>query len=131
MSRMLSCSESDLENDSNYILIRGMLLEYAKQGENKDWTTYRATLTKKPAYDHILASWVLILQECLRNGFMAPYVANNRIIWRQVRTSGAHHSLDLCTLCERQCDVREAIETGRDKWNRQNHRNHTEKKKCW
>lgn len=128
MCRILKVPAPDLESSAAYVLIRGMLLEFQKIGDDRNWDEYR----KKLKNQDMLAGWTEIMGECVRNGFMAPYVNGNKIVWRQIRTNGKYHSLDLCTCCERDCIVREDIETGKDKWKRQNlSGNHKEREKCW
>ncbi len=127
MCRILQCNEWELEENADYKLLRNTLIAYAKAGDERNWDQFRAKLKNQ----EILTIWAMILSECARNGFMGPYVHDGRIRWRQVITAGEFNRLDLCVMCERLCDVREEVSTGRAKWKRQHEKNYREQVPCW
>jgi len=127
MCRILQCNEWELEENADYKLLRNTLIAYAKAGDERNWDQFRAKLRNQ----EILTIWAMILSECARNGFMGPYVHDGRIRWRQVITAGEFNRLDLCVMCERLCDVREEVSTGRAKWKRQHEKNYREQVPCW
>jgi hypothetical protein len=109
---------------SDYQAIINHLVAFGKAGELKKWDDYAPKIP-----DAIREIWKRILFECRRNGFIAPYVYNNELIWRRIMTHSNH--ADLCTLCERSCHVREGIDTGEFKWRKQNMKSFHEPNKCW
>jgi len=127
MCRILQCNEWELEENADYKLLRNTLIAYAKAGDERNWDQFRAKLKNQ----EILTIWAMILSECARNGFMGPYVHDGRIRWRQVITAGEFNRLDLCVMCERLCDVREEVSTGRAKWKRQHVKGYQEPTPCW
>lgn len=127
MCRILQCNDWDLEDNPDYKLIREMLVAYAKAGDERNWDQFRGKLKNQD----ILAIWAEIIRECARNGYVGPYAHDGKIRWRQVLTAGEFDRLDLCTMCERLCDAREEIDTGRAKWRRQHDANYREPKRCW
>ena len=50
--------------------------------------------------------------------------------WQRIMTHGPMTD-DLCTLCRRECQKREDIDTGESKWRRQNQPRYHDPKKCW
>jgi hypothetical protein len=115
---------SNYKELTDYQAIISHLIAFNKVGELKKWDDYAPKIP-----DAIRAIWKQILFDCRRNGFIAPYVYNNELIWRRIMTHGKHS--DLCTLCERACHVREGIDTGEFKWQRQNTKSFHEPHKCW
>jgi hypothetical protein len=109
---------------TDYQAIINHIVAFNKAGELKKWDDYAPKIP-----DAIREIWKRILFECRRNGFIAPYVYNNELIWRRIMTRGRH--ADLCTLCERSCHVREGIDTGEFKWRKQNMKSFHEPHKCW
>ena len=127
MCRILQCNEWELEENADYKLLRNTLIAYAKAGDERNWDQFRAKLKNQ----EILPIWAMILSECARNGYVGPYAHDGKIRWRQVITAGEFNRLDLCVMCERLCDAREEIDTGRAKWRRQHDANYREPKRCW
>ena len=127
MCRILQCNEWELEENADYKLLRNTLIAYAKAGDERNWDQFRAKLKNQ----EILPIWAMILSECARNGFMGPYVHDGRIRWRQVITAGEFNRLDLCVMCERLCDYREEIDSGRAKWKRRHVKGYQEPTPCW
>lgn len=109
---------------TDYKVILDHLVAFSKAGELKKWDDYAAKIP-----DSIREIWKQILFECRRNGFIAPYVYNNELIWRRIMTHG--RQADLCTLCDRSCYVRDGIDTGEFKWRKQNMKSFHEPHKCW
>lgn len=109
---------------ADYVLIRDHLTAYAKGGDHKRWDD---TAPKIPADARVLMG--KLFTECRRNGFIAPYVFDDKIRFMRVETHGPQ--ADLCTLCERDCVSREEIDNGRAKWKRTNLKGYHEQPKCW
>lgn len=66
------------------------------------WDEYRAKI-RNDAQD-LLDAWLVVLNECWKNGFMGPEVIGGKIRWRQVL--GSHNKLsDGCTMCRDECPV--------------------------
>jgi len=112
------------ENSVDFKIIIEHLGSYQKAGNNGRWDDY---VNKIP--DVLRKTWGLILAECARNGFIAPYVYDGKLIFRQVVTRGKQ--ADLCTLCRRECLKRENTDSGEYKWRIENVNGFREPKKCW
>lgn len=124
MCRIFQCREQELESNGNYRTMRDFLLSYQRSGGGKRWDEFR---NKIPA--PLLAAWGNICIECGRNGFMAPVATADRILWHQVTAAHGESSDDLCLLCERPCNRRAIMESGRIK--EISHAKEGEPKKCW
>ena len=112
-------------NNTDYCIIINHLTAYQKAGNYRRWDEYAE---KIPA--EIKAKLGEILIECARNGFIAPYVYDGKLVWKRIMTHGKMTG-DLCTLCRRECVKRSDIDTGVEKWRRQNQNRYEEPKKCW
>jgi hypothetical protein len=118
--------ESDLALSADYQSIVGYLTTYQRQGENRRWEDFR---NKIPA--PLLKLWGDLLIDCRRNGFMAPRVENEVVVWRQVTSNDDQKNGDLCTMCERECLRREMIDAGDTKRMRLLNPGWHEPKPCW
>jgi len=98
---------------------------YQKAGDMRMWDSYAAKIPQA-----LREKWSQVLLECRRNGFIAPYVYDGKLIWRQIRTHGPMTD-DLCTTCDRECKTREMIDSGEAKWRAVNIKGWREPKKCW
>lgn len=112
------------EQMADYVSIMNHLSAYAKGGEHKRWDEYAP---KIPADLRVLLG--KMLTECRRNGFISPYIYYDKIKWRRVMTNGPQG--DLCTLCSRDCEIRDSIDNGDAKWKRTNMQGYREPMKCW
>ena len=112
------------ENLTDYQTIVKHLISYQKGGDNRRWDEYAQPIPQ--ALRDLLST---LLNECRRNGFVAPYVFDGKVIWRRVATYGEQG--DLCTLCERDCVRSENVDTGRVKWLRAHQGGYREPKPCW
>jgi len=119
MSRIFSDGECES--------IAKLILAYQRMGDSKNWDTYR---TKIPP--DLLDKWGEVMLECRRNGFIGPYTVANRILWHQV-ISTDNTTADLCYMCERPCQYRDDIDTGRTKYfkNQNHNQDGQETKRCW
>jgi len=109
---------------ADYQIIVDHIASYQKTGENRRWDDYGHKIP-----DALRSIWRLILNECARNGFIAPYVYDGELHWRRIMTHGKH--TDLCSLCRRECIKRDDIDNGETKWRRMNVPNYHEPTKCW
>jgi len=65
------------------------------QKTESDWNTFRRKIPNP-----LLDKWAAIMRECRANGFVAPFVENNEIRWRQILSTKRNHDMtDKCTLC--------------------------------
>ena len=115
----------DYENENSYKGIIKHLETYQRAGDNRRWDEYAEKIPIEARN-----TWAQIISECARNGFMAPYVYNEKLIWRRVMTRGVMTD-NLCMLCRRECKTREDIDTGEIKWRLKNVPGFEEPKKCW
>jgi len=128
MCRILETDYTALEYHPDYVIIKDALASYQKQRDDRSWDEYR----KKIKPEGILPTLEKILKECERNGFIGPTVNwKGKIVWQQALSNSDYFNLDLCTMCYRQCERREEIETGEAKWKRQHQRNYREPSSCW
>ena len=102
--------EFDLSLSADLQSIIGYLTSYQRTGENRRWEDFRNKIPPP-----ILKLWGDLLIECRRNGFVAPRVENETIVWRQVTSNDAQRNGDLCTMCDRECKRREMIDSGNAK----------------
>jgi len=71
----------------------GYLSDHQKTGS--DWNTFRRKIPNP-----LLEKWAAIMRECRVNGFVAPFIQNNEIHWRQILGNKRWHDMpDKCTLC--------------------------------
>ena len=125
MRRILHASR--LHDNADYISIVGYLTAYQRQGDNRRWDEFR---NKIPA--ELLKLWGDILIECRRNGFCLPRAENDQIRWRQVINTNDIPNGDLCIMCDRECKIRETIDSGQDKRRRlTSNQGIRETRKCW
>lgn len=96
----------NLEGDAKYKALAVLLTSYQRSGDMRNWDSYRDKIA-----DEIRETLATILKECRRNGFVGPVVINGAIRFRQIRTYG-NMSGDMCTLCSRECSIREMIDSG-------------------
>jgi hypothetical protein len=102
------------------------LRQYHKQGDTGKWEEYRVKVLPE-----ILATWATIMVECRRSGFVNPHIRDDGIVFNQVTATGYCEDTDLCTMCDRECRRREAIETGEDKRARLHNPDYKEDPPCW
>lgn len=73
--------------------IIGHLSNYQKT--ETDWSIVRRKIPNA-----LLDKWARVMIECRTNGFVAPFVENNEIHWRQTLNTKRNHDMtDKCTLC--------------------------------
>jgi hypothetical protein len=68
---------SDLEEHADYKAMIEHLALYKRSGDNKAWDDYR-----KKVKPDLLAKIAKIFEECLKHGFIGPYVKENKLFWR-------------------------------------------------
>ena len=62
-----------------------------------DWDVYR-----KKIPDELLVKWAVVMKECRENGFMAPKIQGNVIVWKKVfGFKRNQNNADKCTLCSK------------------------------
>lgn len=113
------------ESLADYKALVDHLDAYQKAGDLRSWDVYSAKIPEA-----LRKQWSEVLSECRRNGFIAPYAYDKKMIWRQIRTHGPMTD-DLCTLCDKECKTREMIDSGDAKWRTANIKGWREPKKCW
>lgn len=118
--------ESNLSKSADYNTIVTLLTTYQRQGDNRRWDEFRHKIP-----DPLLKIWGDLLIECRRNGFVAPKAENGNIIWRQIYSNNDIINGDLCTLCDRECQRREKINSGEMKRLKQLNNGAQEPKPCW
>ena len=60
-----------------------------------DWSIVRRKIPNP-----LLDKWARVMAECRMNGFVAPFVENNEIRWRQIMSTARNRDMtDKCTLC--------------------------------
>ena len=96
----------NLEFSPGYKIIMGHLKAYQKKAAFQAWEEYRKAIP-----DDMLATMQEIFIECRRNGFVNPHVRNDQIVFDQVTAQGSCGDTDPCTMCARECEKREAIDT--------------------
>lgn len=119
-TRRIFQDDDDLKN------IIGYLTTYQRQGDNRRWDEFRNKIPPP-----LLKLWGDLLNECRRNGFIAPRAEDGKIVWRQVTSNDTQNNGDLCTMCERECKRREAIETGEVKQLKRVDPAYQEQRPCW
>ena len=81
-----------LDFDSMETMI-GYLSDFQKT--EADWNIFRRKIPNA-----LLDKWARVMIECRTNGFIAPFVENNEIRWRQIMATARNRDLtDKCTLC--------------------------------
>jgi hypothetical protein len=118
--------ESELSLSADYNSMVGFLTTFQRQGENRSWDTFR---NKLPPL--LLKLWGDLLIECRRNGFVLPAIDGDKIIWRQVIGNDSQDNGDLCTMCFRECRLREMVNSGEAKQLRLLNPGWHEPKPCW
>lgn len=125
MCRILGCCAADLKDNPDYQDMRSYLLMYQRGAEKVGWDEHR-----KKWEIGLLEKFGMILIDCRRNGFVLPVADGERIRWHQV-TGYGEPTRDMCTMCERSCLIREAIDSGRGKRKRMADKGYREPPKCW
>jgi len=115
----------NLDESEDYKLIKNHLYLVGRQGNHGRWDEYR---TKIP--QELLDTWVRVMTECRRNGFINPHVEHGVIVFDQVLASGMDNA-DLCTLCDRYCIRREMVDTGELKRRKTMNKDYQELEMCW
>ena len=124
MRRILQASK--LSDSSDYKSIVGYLTAYQRQGDNRRWDEFRNKIPPE-----LLKMWGDILIDCRRNGFCLPRAENDQIRWRQVINTNDIPNGDLCSMCYRECSIRERMDSGEAKRIRLMEKGIEETKKCW
>lgn len=122
LNRVFKTAEYERLTDHDSIIKH--LIAYQKGGDHRRWDEYAGKIPQE-----LRDTWALILSECRRNGFIAPYVFNGKLQWRRIMTTGKQ--ADLCTMCSRDCTLRNDIDEGNVKWRRQNQNGYHEPAACW
>lgn len=115
-----------MELSADYKSIVGYLTTFQRQGENRRWDEFRNKIPSP-----LLKIWGDLLIECRRNGFVQPRAEDDQIIWRQLIGKSNIKNSDLCTMCERECQKREMINSGEMKRLRLLNNEIQEPKPCW
>ena len=103
---------------------------YRAVREKIGWEAYAADNLKGPVRDMLAR----VLADCRRQGFIRPRVeGDDTLVWdRIVMTKGSKaQPADLCTLCSRECQGRDDVDSGRAKWMRLHDPRYKEARKCW
>ena len=124
MRRILQASK--LQDSAEYKSIAEYLATYQRQGDYRRWDEFRNKIPLE-----LLKIWGDILIECRRNGFCLPRAENNQIMWRQVISTNKIRNGDLCTMCDRECSIRERLDSGEAKRVRLMNNGSKETRKCW
>jgi len=124
MRRILQASK--LQDSTEYKSIAEYLATYQRQGDYRRWDEFRNKIPLE-----LLKIWGDILIECRRNGFCLPRAENNQIMWRQVISTNKIRNGDLCTMCDRECSIRERLDSGEAKRVRLMDSEAKEARKCW
>ena len=124
MRRILQASK--LQDSAEYKSIAEYLATYQRQGDYRRWDEFRNKIPLE-----LLKIWGDILIECRRNGFCLPRAENNQIMWRQVISTNKIRNGDLCTMCDRDCKRRKAIDSGDAKQRKMIDPKYQEQKPCW
>lgn len=104
-------------------------MAFQRGGESRRWDEYRNKISPV-----LLAKWGGIMIECRRNGFINPTATHDDIEWMQVISTSnrcGEPISDLCIMCERPCNTREEIDSGRLKYNKIQNKDYVEPKKCY
>ena len=118
--------QNDLAYSDDYKSIVAYLTTYQRQGENRAWETFRNKIPPP-----LLKTWGDIVSECRRNGFIAPRAEGEIIVFRQVVSTGSTRNGDLCTMCERECAIRENVDSGEAKRRKHANQDYKEEPPCW
>ena len=66
-----------------------------RQKSDAEWDVFR-----KKIPDVLLDKWRKIIRECWQNGFCAPSVKNNQIVWKQIKALPyKRDAVDGCSFC--------------------------------
>jgi hypothetical protein len=126
MARLFGVPREALRDSPDYSGIREYLLVYLAGGESRaNWDVFRGKIPP-----NILAKMNAVFSECRRNGFIAPIVVNDRIVFHQ-RVADRGPSADLCDSCERGCRRRGLLTTGEIKKMRELNPGFKEPAPCW
>lgn len=111
IAEKIECSRDELYKNERYIGLSQHLINYRKS--NKSWDEY-ADMRMEPKARDLLKR---ILRECRRNGFIGCFVGirrgENKIMFGRIvqakqRNVPLKLKADLCTLCERQCSLKDS-----------------------
>ena len=88
----------------DYETLKSVLLGYKKNRETIGWDHYANKMN-----EDIRNTISAILAECRRQGFLNPRVQNDQIVFDYVcyNPDAKGKTLDQCTLCERECNLRD------------------------
>ena len=114
----------DYSKNSEYLALVDFLAAF-KIKEGTHWDNYRQDIPYG-----ILDKWRKMQIECYRNGYVLCGVSNGVIKWFQI-TSSRGKTNDKCTLCERKCERRELINSGKAKYFKWLNKEYEEPKPCW
>jgi hypothetical protein len=118
---------SDLSDSDEYKITMGHLRAYQKKAAFQGWDEYRKVIP-----EDILSTMQEIFIEFRRNGFVNPHVRDDHIVFDQVIAQGSCGDTDPCTMCFRECQKRDDIDTGEIKRQRAaNGPGYEEPRLCW
>lgn len=112
--------------EGEYESMAAFLQSYQRCGDLRRWEDFRLKIPPD-----LLKTWGRVLVECRRNGYVRPIERDGRIVWYQILDNGHERNGDLCTLCYRECQRREWIDTGELKYIQGLNPGYQEKKPCW
>jgi hypothetical protein len=96
-----------LENCPPEVIVNGLLTQSEKDSMIKYLIGYQKTgmdweICRKKIPTDLLEKWANVLRECRLNGFMAPKVQSEKLIWKQIFGFKRNYkNADKCTLCPR------------------------------
>jgi hypothetical protein len=134
MRRIFKCPDISmgLEENPDYKSMVGHLKAYFFKGESKSWDQHGiAPGFRDSIPERLIAIWREAMIECRRNGFVNPHIRYGKIVFDQVVSVGTTDSADLCTMCNRECWIRDEVSSGEFKRRRLATPGYQEKKPCW
>lgn len=115
---------------TDLIAFTAVIKSYQGAPQDVGWDKYAANITTPGTRDMVKR----IMLECRRQGYIYPRVYDGKLYWHRIVMSESESrkkSVDLCTLCERDCVVREDIDSGKGKWAKLRDSRYREPEKCW
>jgi hypothetical protein len=109
---------------------KSVIRAYRGVPEDVGWDKYAASITDVSKREMVRR----IMKECRRQGYVNPRVYDEKLYFDRIvrhKSEGRKEPIDLCSLCSRDCTIREDIDQGKTKWEHMRDPRYEEPKKCW
>jgi hypothetical protein len=126
LRRVVGILYTDNDIFKSLVVLLGIFKKLHSTGQI-GWDEYRTKKMKPEA----LEMWGKIQSEMLRQGYLFSHVYDGQLYWKQITRHSGLAGLDPCTMCQRECKIRESVDSGEQRLEYLRTQKHNEPKKCW